>query len=89
LGVANVAYGSILLQTPDPSRQDATSPDTSRYVAQLEKENEFMRSQIGVKDMQIKELTERARETNMLVAGLQKLLAPLLSAPPSPTDNRE
>jgi hypothetical protein len=72
--------------TPDPSRQDATSPDTSRFVAQLEKENEFMRGQIGVKDTQIKELTERARETNMLVAGLQKLLAPLLSAPPSPTD---
>jgi hypothetical protein len=71
---------------PDPSRQDATSPDTSRYVAQLEKENEFMCGQIGVKDTQIKELTERARETNMLVAGLQKLLAPLLSAPPSPTD---
>lgn len=71
---------------PDLSRQDATSPDTSRYVAQLEKENEFMRDQIGVKDTQIKELTERARETNMLVAGLQKLLAPLLSAPPSTTD---
>lgn len=71
---------------PDQPRQDATSPDTSRYVAQLEKENEFMRDQIGVKDTQIKELTERARETNMLVAGLQKLLAPLLSAPPSMTD---
>ena len=70
----------------DLSRQGATSPDTSRYVAQLERENEFMRGQIGVKDTQIKELTERARETNMLVAGLQKLLAPLLSAPPSPTD---
>ena len=70
----------------DLSRQDATSPDTSRYVAQLERENEFMRGQIGVKDTQIKELTERARETNMLVAGLQKLLAPLLSAPPSPMD---
>lgn len=72
--------------TPDPSRQDAAGPDTSRYVVQLEKENEFMRGQIGVKDTQIKELTERARETNMLVAGLQKLLAPLLSVPPTPTD---
>lgn len=70
----------------DPSRPAATSPDTSRYVAQLEKENGFMRDQIGVKDTQIKELTERARETNMLVAGLQKLLAPLLSAPPSQSD---
>ena len=71
---------------PDLPRQDATSPDISRYVGQLEKENEFLRSQIGVKDTQIKEATERARETNMLVAGLQKLLAPLLSAPPSSTD---
>jgi hypothetical protein len=65
------------------SRHVATSPDTSRYMAQLEKENEFLRGQIAVKDTQIKEATERARETNMLVAGLQKLLAPLLSAPPS------
>jgi hypothetical protein len=70
----------------DPSRQAATSPDMSRYVARLENENEFLRGQIGVKDGQIKEATERARETNMLVAGLQKLLAPLLSAPQSTAD---
>ena len=36
---------------------------------------------MGVKDTQIKELTERARETNILIGGLQKLLSPLLSAP--------
>ena len=34
-----------------------------------------------VKDTQIKELTERARETNVLIAGLQKMLSPLLVAP--------
>src|SRR5438552_1796047 len=34
--------------------------------------------QIGVKDDQIKDLTERARETNHLIAGLQKMLTPLL-----------
>jgi hypothetical protein len=45
-----------------------------RYLHQLEKDNEFLRDQIGVKDGQIKELTERARETNFLIAGLQKLL---------------
>jgi hypothetical protein len=31
-----------------------------------------------VKDEQIKDLTERARETNHLIAGLQKMLTPLL-----------
>lgn len=65
----------------NPSRPVATSPDLSRYVARLEGENDFLRSQMGVKDTQIKELTERARETNVLIAGLQKMLSPLLSAP--------
>ena len=31
-----------------------------------------------VKDTQIKDLTERARETNHLIGGLQRLLSPLL-----------
>jgi hypothetical protein len=31
-----------------------------------------------VKNDQIKDLTERARETNHLIAGLQKMLTPLL-----------
>jgi hypothetical protein len=65
----------------DESRQVATGPDLSRFVERLENENEFLRGQIGVKDGQIKEMTERARETNVLIGGLQKLLAPLLSAP--------
>jgi hypothetical protein len=64
--------------TDDESRLVATSPDESRYVAALERENEFLRGQIGVKDTQIGELTERARETNHLIAGLQKMLTPLL-----------
>jgi hypothetical protein len=34
-----------------------------------------------VKDTQIAELQERAHETNSLINGLQRLLAPLLSAP--------
>ena len=66
--------------TDDKSRQAATGPDDSRYVAALERENEFLRGQIGVKDTQIGELTERARETNHLIAGLQKMLTPLLGA---------
>ena len=52
-----------------------------RYIARLESENEFLRGQMEVKDTQIKEATERARETNLLIAGLQKMLTPLLSAP--------
>jgi hypothetical protein len=67
--------------SPDQPRQVATSPDLSRYVERVESENEFLRSQIGVKDTQIKELTERARETNILIGGLQKMLSPLLGSP--------
>ena len=62
----------------DHERQAATE---NRYVAALERENEFLRGQIAVKDEQIKEQTARARETNILIDGLQRLLAPLLSAP--------
>jgi hypothetical protein len=51
----------------------------AEYVARLEGENVFLRQQIDVKDEQIKDLTERARETNHLIAGLQKMLTPLLA----------
>jgi len=56
----------------------------SRYVAHVESENEFLRRQITVKDEQIKDLTERARETNHLIAGLQKMLTPLLGKSAEP-----
>jgi hypothetical protein len=76
---------------PEP-RQASTSRDepwpaateveaASRYAARLEGENTFLREQIGVKDDQIKDLTERARETNHLIAGLQRMLTPLLGRP--------
>jgi hypothetical protein len=68
----------------DPSRPVAsTGDDVSRYVARLEGENDFLRTQMTVKDNQIKELTERARETNVLIAGLQKLF---LDKPQQSTD---
>ena len=64
----------------DLPRQDATSravPDVQesdhRYVQQLERENSFLREQISVKDAQIGELGVRARETNVLIKGLQEL----------------
>ena len=48
-------------------------------IGLLENENQFLREQIAVKDVQIKDLTERARETNHILAGLQRLL-PMLTA---------
>ena len=66
----------------DRSRPVATpGPDTSRYVAQLERENDFLRGQVGVKDTQIADLLERGKETNTLIHRLQTMLAPLLAAP--------
>src|SRR5665213_2931710 len=65
----------------DQSRYVATElPVESRYVARLEGENEFLRRQMDVKDNQIKDLTERARETNHLIGGLQRMLSPLLGS---------
>jgi hypothetical protein len=74
-------------QSPARPTNDAEQPRTDaavranddRYVVRLEGEVEFLRGQVGTKDAQIKELTERSRETNLLVAGLQKMLTPLLS----------
>lgn len=81
-----VATETALKERHDEHRQGApTSDDLSRpvatdtrYIERLEGENEFLRSQVTVKDGQIKDLTERARETNHLIAGLQKMLTPLL-----------
>jgi hypothetical protein len=42
-----------------------------------------------VKDEQIKDLTERARETNHLIAGLQRMLSPLLGFPQKHVTNDE
>jgi hypothetical protein len=80
----------------EPRQPAATSPDLSRPVAtelvqQLEKrldekdgEITFLRSEVSIKNDQIKDLTERARETNHLIAGLQKMLTPLLGHPQEP-----
>jgi hypothetical protein len=74
--------------TPEQSRTDASVRATEvSSTAAVERENEslrnerdFLRSEIAVKNDQIKDLTERARETNHLIAGLQKMLSPLLGA---------
>jgi hypothetical protein len=65
----------------EQARTDAALPGVDRYVSQLESENTFLRGQMEIKDTQIKELTERARETNILIGGFQKMLSPLLSPP--------
>ncbi|UPJ50386.1 hypothetical protein IVB30_02835 [Bradyrhizobium sp. 200] len=74
----------------DEAQRQATTAAETKYVEQLEKrleekDNEitFLRSEVGVKNDQIKDLTERARETNHLIAGLQKMLGPLLGSGPS------
>jgi len=73
----------------DPRQRAPTSDDLSRpvataYVERLENENEFLKGQIGVKDTTIAALLERDRETNHLIAGLQKMLTPLLGRPDEP-----
>jgi hypothetical protein len=73
----HISVNSDHSELPDLSRQDAT---VSRYVDQLEKDNDFLRDQIVVKDGQISELSERAKETNHLIGGLQRMLAPLLGS---------
>ncbi len=67
--------------SPEQPRTDATvrAPE-DRYVARLESENDFLREQLGTKDKTIEALLERDRETNHLIAGLQKMLT-LLPGP--------
>ena len=63
----------------DLSRQDAAQSDFhDRYVKQLEGEIGFLREEINTKNSQIQEMTERSRETNLLIGGLQRMLSPLL-----------
>src|SRR5437588_313452 len=58
-----------------------TPRSIQRYCAKGHLDCRRIETAIGVKDEQIKDLTERARETNHLIAGLQKMLTPLLGRP--------
>jgi hypothetical protein len=73
---AGPAANSSEQQQPDA----AVRSGDERYIVRLEGDIEFLRAQVVVKDGQIKELTERARETNFLIAGLQKMLPPYPSS---------
>jgi hypothetical protein len=67
---------------PDTPRHVATGPDmTGKYVERLEGEITFLRGEIATKNAQITELSERSRETNVLIGGLQRMLSPLLGSP--------
>ena len=59
-------------EQPRPDAAVRASDD--RYTKSLERENDFLRGQIGAKDKTIEALLERDRETNHLIAGLQKHL---------------
>ena len=86
----------------DESRQVATEPaeqqkanettesvNDDRYTTQLERENEFLREQIKIKDGQITELSTRARETHVLIKGLQDLFLALNPGRSHRDDRRE
>jgi hypothetical protein len=83
--------GSNISAEENHGEQTGAGSGTLRYVHQLEKrldekdgEIGFLRSEVAVKNDQIKDLTERARETNHLIAGLQKMLTPLLGRSADP-----
>ena len=71
-------------QTAAATSDDLSRPVATTYVSRLENENEFLRGQITVKDKTIEALLERDRETNHLVAGLQRMLTPLLGRSDTP-----
>ena len=54
---------------------------SQKYVERLEGEIAFLRGEITTKNAQITELSERSRETNVLIGGLQRMLSPLLGSP--------
>jgi hypothetical protein len=73
--------------------RDQPRPDAAdaRYIGSLERENDFLRDQIGRKDhqieqrdIQIQSMIERDRETNFLIQGLQRMLG-LGSGQPPPS----
>jgi hypothetical protein len=77
-----LAAGATTNSNEQPRTDAAVRTADDRYVARLEGDIEFLRSQIDVKDGQIAlkdktidALLERDRETNILIAGLQKMLS--------------
>jgi len=70
--------------TPDRPADDDKRPDVSGHVAQLEKRLEekddeisFLRGEVATKNRQLAEASERDRETNILIQGLQSMVLQL------------
>jgi len=79
----HIAQIAELAATVSPGEPRPAAAD-DRYVTQLESENTFLKTQVSAKDTQIAALLERDHETNALIHGLQRMLGPLLTAPPKP-----
>ena len=58
--------------------ESETQPDTARYVALLERDNDFLREQVTKKDEQITDLSKRFGETQTLLGAMQRMFAPFL-----------
>jgi hypothetical protein len=61
-----------------PRLETTGETSTSRYVALLERDNEFVRDQVSKKDEQITDLSKRFGETQTLLGAMQRMFAPLL-----------
>lgn len=83
----------IKMSGEEPRQATTLHKEEPKYVVALERENEFLRGQVVVKDTQIADLLERGKETNTLIHRLQTMLAPLLNSPSSrraePQDNAQ
>jgi len=73
---------------PRPAARELVGADVTfqleKRIDEKDDEIRFLRSEVAVKNDQIKDLTERARETNHLIAGLQRILTPLLGGSNEP-----
>ncbi len=76
--------GSNDVAGPEPATDDDVKPDVSGHVAQLEKrledkdnEIDFLRGEIATKNQQLTDASERDRETNVLIQGLQSMVLQL------------
>ncbi len=83
---SEVGHETAVLSSASVREQPRTDVPDERYVAQLESDNVFLKTQLAAKDTQlaskdtqIAAFLERDHETNALIQGLQRML--LLSAP--------
>jgi hypothetical protein len=69
-----------------PPREPATpaADPKDQLIAQLASENTFLRGEITIKNEQLKDATDRSKETNILIHGLQNLVLRLTGQLPAP-----